>query len=170
MKYTSKPAFVERMHAEHERFLTIAASIPRTRYDEPGVWGEGWTVKDLFAHLTEWEQMFLVWYNAGLAGDKPDMPASGYKWNETPRLNYDIWAKHKDVSWRTVRARFDRSYEQMEQLVASLSERQLLEPGQFAWTGKSPLTTYLGANTASHFAAASKILKRWMRRFGVEAG
>lgn len=68
MKYTSKTAFVERMHAEHARFLSLAASIPRARYDEPGVWGEGWTVKDLFAHLTEWEQMLLAWYNAGLAG------------------------------------------------------------------------------------------------------
>lgn len=68
------------------------------------------------------------------------------------------------MSWRTVKARFDRSYEQMEQLVASLSERQLLEPGQFAWTATSPLRTYLGANTASHYAAASKILKRWIRR------
>jgi len=164
MKYASKPAFVERMEGEHERFLELAASIPRARYDETGVWGEGWTVKDLFAHLTEWEQMFLGWHREGLGGEKPAMPATGYKWNELPRLNHDIWAKHKDVSWRTVKSRFDRSYRQMQELVAGLSETELLEPGHFAWTRKYPLTTYLGANTASHYAAASKILKRWIRR------
>jgi hypothetical protein len=167
VKYASKSAFVERMEAEHERFLALAASIPRARYDEPGVWGEGWTIKDLFAHLTEWEQMFLGWHREGLAGTKPDMPAPGYKWNETAKLNHEIWAKHKDVSYRTVRTRFDRSYAQMRELVDGLTEPELLEPGRFAWTGKHPLTTYLGANTASHYSAASKILKRWIREQGL---
>ncbi|MBZ0171777.1 MAG: ClbS/DfsB family four-helix bundle protein, partial [Phycisphaerales bacterium] len=41
------------------------------------------------------------------------------------------------------------------------SEAELLEPGRFAWTGRYPLTTYLGANTASHYAAGSKILRRY---------
>jgi hypothetical protein len=34
---------------------------------------------------------------------------------------------------------------------------------RFAWTGKNPLTTYLGANTCSHYRTATKILKRWLR-------
>jgi hypothetical protein len=34
---------------------------------------------------------------------------------------------------------------------------------KFASTGKNPLTTYLGANTCSHYRTATKILKRWLR-------
>jgi hypothetical protein len=49
------------------------------------------------------------------------------------------------------------------QIVESLSTKQLLEPGQFEWTGKHPLTTYIGPNTASHYRFALKVIKRWLK-------
>lgn len=164
MKYASKAAFVERMETEHDRFLGMAESIGKDHFGKPGVWGEGWTIKDLFAHLTAWEQMFLGWHHAGLSGETPAMPARGYKWNETPRLNHAIWAEHRDEPWPAVAAAFDDTYDEVCVLVEGLSGGDLLEPGRFAWTGKYPLTTYLGANTASHYAAARRILERWRRR------
>ena len=130
----------------------------------PGVWGDDWTAKDLFAHLTEWEQMFLGWYRDGLAGRKPSLPAPGFRWNETPRLNRAIWRKHRHASWPSVRRRFDASYVEILTLAESLPEEALLAPGSFAWTKANPLVTYLGANTASHYRTATKILKRWLRQ------
>jgi hypothetical protein len=108
--------------------------------------------------------MFLRWYREGLEGREPDMPAPGFKWNETPRLNREIWAKHKDRSWEDVRTEFDRTYQEIVALVENLSEEQLLEPGHFGWTGNKPLTTYLGPNTASHYRFGTKVLKRWTRQ------
>ena len=46
-------------------------------------------------------------------------------------------------------------------IVESLPEEALLRPGRFEWTGKNGLVTYLGANTASHYRFAVKVLKRW---------
>lgn len=163
MKYTSKNDLISQIESEHARFVELVDALPPSQRTEPGVWGEGWTVKDLLAHLTEWEQMFLRWYRDGLDGRQPDMPAAGYTWSETPRLNHDIWKKHKDASWKRVRQRFDASYDEIFALAGSLTERQLLEPGVFPWTKKNPLTTYLGANTCSHYRTAGKILKRWLR-------
>ena len=164
MKYASKKDLIGQIESAHAQLLEIVESIPRRRYAEPGVWGEDWTVKDLLAHLTEWEQMFLRWYRDGLAGEQPAMPAEGYKWNELPRLNREIWRKHRNTSWKRVREAFDQSYEEILSLTRSLSQRQLLTPAVFAWTRKNALTTYLGANTCSHYRAAIKILKRWLRR------
>jgi hypothetical protein len=48
---------------------------------QPGIVGE-WSAKDVLAHLTEWEQMVLGWYHAGLAGETPALPAPGFKWSE----------------------------------------------------------------------------------------
>ena len=45
-----------------------------------------------------------------------------------------------------------------------ISEEELLTPGNFAWTTKYPLTTYFGANTCSHYSAATKILRRWLKK------
>jgi hypothetical protein len=164
MKYASKKDLIDQIESEHAALLAIVESIPRSRYAEAGVWGEGWTIKDLLAHLTEWEQMFLCWYRDGLADRQPAMPAEGYKWSELPRLNREIWRKHRRTSWKRVREAFDRSYEEILSLGKSLSQRQLLTPGVFPWTKKHPLTTYLGANTCSHYRAAIRILKRWSRR------
>jgi hypothetical protein len=40
-----------------------------------------WSVKDTLAHLYEWKQMFFTWYESGLRGENPVLPAPGYKRN-----------------------------------------------------------------------------------------
>ena len=164
LRYRSKAALLRSIQEEHGAFLALAASIPRSRYREPGVWGDDWTIQDLFAHLTDWEQLFLGWYRLGVAGEVPPRPAPGYRWNQTPELNRALWLRHRGESWKVVRSRFGRSYRQLLRQVTTLTERQLLRPGAYPWTGKLPLASYLGPNSASHYRTARKILTRWLRR------
>ena len=63
-----------------------------------------------------------------------------------------------------MKADFDATFERVLGLVTTLPESHLLEPGQFAWTGKNALVTYVGANTASHYRFASKVIRRWLRQ------
>lgn len=163
MKFQSKVDLLEAIEREHATFLDLVESLPSRSYGEAGVWGDDWTIKDLCAHLTEWEQMFLRWYRDGREGLEPAVPAAGYKWNETPRLNQAIWRKHRNKPWRKVRAEFDSSYEEILGLARQLEEDELLTPGFFPWTKKLPLMTYVAANTSSHYRTATKILKRWLR-------
>ena len=166
MKFSSKKELLEDIRTEHEKLMTLAGSIPQKRYKEEGVWGDDWTIKDLFAHLTEWHEMFLGWHRQGLAGEEPAMPAPGYKWGQTPALNRAIQQKHKNESWKKVRAEFDQSYEEVLSLTRKLTEKQLLTPGYFAWTKKHPVTAYLAPNTRMHYRTAAKILKRWLKQQG----
>jgi hypothetical protein len=163
MRYVSKSQLVADIRTAHDALCAQLDGIPKSRWREGGVWGDGWTVSDLVAHLAEWQFMFLAWYDAGLSGVTPAMPAPGYKWNELPRLNRAIWAKHRARSHASARADFDAGYSRILDLVERLSERQLLEPGHFAWTGAHGLKTYLGGNSSSHYRFASKVLKRWTR-------
>jgi len=168
MRFRSKREFVESVEQEHQTFVELVRSVSTSRYREEGVWGDGWTIRDLLAHLTEWEQMFLGWHRAGHDGRQPVMPAPGFKWNETPRLNQAIWSKHRSKSARKVIDEFEASYREMFSLIQQLSEEELLTPGHFAWTGKYPLTTYLAPNTCSHYRFATKILKRWLKRVALD--
>lgn len=163
MRYRSKRDLVDDIEGEHERLWSLLDDIAPARYEEAGVWGDGWSLKDLVAHLAEWQRMFLGWYEAGQEGREPDMPAPGYRWNETPRLNREIRARHADASWAEVRADFDAGYRRILALVDEVPEEGLLTPGHFPWTGKYPLTTYLGPNTASHYRFAIKVIRRWAR-------
>ncbi|MBI2841292.1 MAG: ClbS/DfsB family four-helix bundle protein [Acidobacteria bacterium] len=163
MKYDSKQALIDDIRTEHDSLCVRLGQMPKARWREPGVWGSGWTLSDLVAHLAEWQRMFLAWYEDGLRGVKPEMPAAGYKWSETPRLNRAIWEKHRSRSLAAVRAGFDSGHSRILQVIEALSPEQLLVPGHFEWTGKHPLTTYIGPNTASHYRFASKVIKRWLK-------
>jgi hypothetical protein len=166
MRYTSKQALIEDIRKEHDALCAKLLEIPKTRYRQSGVWGDGWTVSDLIAHLAEWQRMFLTWHDDGLRGATPKMPAPGYKWREIPKLNREIWMKHRSRSMATVRADFESGYSRILEIVETLSAEQLLVPGQLAWTGKHPLATYLGPNTASHYRFAIKVIKRWLTEKG----
>lgn len=90
MRYESKQALIDDIRTEHDSLCARLGEIPKVRWQEPGVWGDEWTVCDLVAHLEEWHQMFLGWYEQGLRGATPEMPARGYKWSQTPQLNRAI--------------------------------------------------------------------------------
>jgi len=164
MRYTSRDHLLSDIRKERARLFELVDAVPPDQRKQPGVWGDDWTLTDLLAHLAEWHAMFLRWYRDGLAGRDPDMPAPGYKWNETPRLNREIQARHSDRPFDEVLADFDRTYDAIVALVEELSEDELLQSGHFAWTGEKHLTTYLGPNTASHYRFAIKVLKRWQRQ------
>src|SRR5512134_1870441 len=87
---------------------TLALLTPR-QMTMPGVTRGGWAVKDVLAHLVEWQQMNLNWYAAGLKGEKPAIPAPGFTLRELPRLNAMIYRKHHRRSLQAV-LRDYRSY------------------------------------------------------------
>jgi hypothetical protein len=163
MKYHSKSALIDDIRTAHDLLCAGLGKMPTARWREPGVWGDGWTVSDLVAHLAEWQRMFLAWYEAGRRGAKPALPAAGYKWRETPRLNRAIWKQHRSRSLAAIRADFDSGYRRILQVIEALSPEQLLAPGHFEWTGRHSLATYLGPNTASHYRFAIKVIKRWQK-------
>ena len=164
MRYHSKEAFLEDIVRAHDDLIGLLEGIPPARRSEPHVWGDGWTVKDLVAHLAAWHALFLGWHGEGLVGRKPQMPAPGFKWNQTPALNRGIQEKHRDRPYQDVWAEFSNTYAAILEIVTRLSERDLLEPGRFPWTGENAIVTYLGANTSSHYRFATKVLRRWLRR------
>ena len=166
MRYESKAALFTAIATEHSALCKQLDAIPVARWSVHGVWGDGWTVKDLVAHLAEWQAMFLSWHADGVKGIAPSMPAPGYKWSETPRLNRDIRAKHREDSAAIARAAFEDGYRRILETVKRLSQEELLLAGHFAWTGECPLSTYLGANSASHYRFGTRVLKRWQTRKG----
>ena len=78
MRYESKQALMEDIRSEHDALCALLREIPETQHRERGVWGDGWTIVDLLAHLAEWQRMFLGWYSDGVQGRQPQMPSAGY--------------------------------------------------------------------------------------------
>jgi hypothetical protein len=49
----------------------LLAGLSPHQMTTEGVTRGGWSVKDILAHLVEWQRMNLDWYAAGLRGEKP---------------------------------------------------------------------------------------------------
>ena len=55
---------------------------------------DNWSVKDILAHLVDWEQTLIHWYKAGQRGEIPVTPAPGYSWRGLPKLNQEGYARY----------------------------------------------------------------------------
>ena len=104
----------------------------RTNCPSPVHWVT-WTVKDVLAHLAEWEQMCLSWFTAGpaRAREPANSPPPGYNWAQTPALNQKIFEKYHDRPLEDILTWFAESNRQIITLVEQLSEEDLVTPGRF---------------------------------------
>ncbi len=126
-------------------------------------------MNDILAHLTDWEQRFLGWYAAGKRGEQPEVPGDGYGWEAIDELNQMIYQRHKGRPMEEIQGDFDRSYEEIRALVTQLTEREIGEPGVYAWLGPANLASYILANTANHYRWAKSKIRAWWREQTAES-
>lgn len=120
--------------------------------------------KDALAHVHAWHKLLLLWCKTGVGGDRPDLPAPGYKWNQTRALNAALHEQYESIGLASVRRRLKLSHRRVENLVRELTEQQLLEPGHIVWTGKLPLVSYIAPNTVSHYRWATKKIRKLLKK------
>ncbi len=159
---TSKTDLLTAINQERGALEAILKTLTPKQMIEPGVVGE-WSVKDVLAHLVEWEQMVLGWYRAGLRGDIPEMPAPGYKWNQTPQLNQMIYEKHHDKPLGKVMEEFHASHREILGVIQELSNEELFTAGRNAWTQKNTMGTYFVSATSGHYLWAWEEIRKGLK-------
>lgn len=117
-------------------------------------------VRDVLAHVHHWHLMLLEWYEIGMAGEKPDMPAKGYTWKTLPDLNRKIQETYKNISLSNARKMLNESFQAVQKLIRSHSDTDLFEKKKYHWTGSTSLAAYLISATSSHYDWALKLIKK----------
>jgi hypothetical protein len=146
---------------EHKLLLKTISNLSPQQFIEPGVTGE-WSAKDLLAHLTAWEQMFLSWYRAGLGGEIPHTPAEDltWKWADVHLLNERIFQAHRAESSAEVLEKFEASYQETLHEIGGMQEADLHDSTRFEWMRGGRLAGYIKANTYNHYKWANTLIKR----------
>jgi hypothetical protein len=163
-KRLRKSELLKAIHLERTALDDTLALLATRQMTQAGATRGGWSVKDILAHLAEWQQMNLNWYEAGLRGEKPELPAPGLTWRELPRLNEMIYRKHRRRPLRAVLHDYRANHDRIVELIKSLSDSDLVTPGRFSWTGPSwTLSDFFRANTAAHYLWARTRIRRWYR-------
>lgn len=117
-------------------------------------------IRDVLAHLHHWHLMMLDWYQQGMAGNKPEIPAPGYTWKTVPALNKSIWEKYREDPLPLIRQSFNESFTRVFQLIQKHSQEELFEKKRYPWTGSTSLGAYLISATSSHYDWAFKLIKK----------
>jgi hypothetical protein len=163
MKILTKTQLMEAIELERGKLEKKIAGLSDAEILFPGCM-DHWSVKDIMAHLVDWEQRCINWYETGKRGEKPVTPEPGYKWGQLPALNEKYYLLHKDQPLAEVRAQFQASFQQIKGYLAGMPEEELLTPGTYAWTGEHALLGYFKANTSSHYHwAAAQISPKSLR-------
>lgn len=154
----SKEELLDSIRTARELLDKKFSSLSPTQMTWPGSMA-GWSVKDILAHLVDWEQRFIGWYQAGLRGEIPETPAPGMKWSDLPALNRMGYERHKDETLESVLKDYQNSYQKILELVEAMKEEEIFEAGCYPWTGKTTLLVWIAANTSSHYDWARRNIR-----------
>lgn len=120
-------------------------------------------IRDVLAHLHEWHLMMISWYEVGMKGNKPDIPAKGYTWKTTPELNREIWKKYQQSTLEEVSVMLQGSFQDIQSLIEGHSDEELFEKKRYTWTGSTSLGAYLISASSSHYDWALKLIKKCLK-------
>lgn len=156
---TTKTDLIADFQAEKDKLDQFLAALTPEQKVSAGALGD-WSPKDVLAHLAEWMHMLLGWYAAGQRGEKPILPAPGYKWSQLPVLNQVIYEKYAGCPLEEVEKLFADAFEEVRALAFRLSEEDLFRRGRYPWAGSNTLALLIQANTGSHFRWAHTQMRK----------
>ncbi len=124
---------------------------------------DDWTVREVLALRCWWSEAVVSWIRTARDGGELDLPAPGFKWNETPRLNAGIARRAKRESYLSVKRRLDKAFRNVLVLIAELSDRELCKPGVLSRTVKCPACQLIALNTARQYRTARTFIRRTLK-------
>ena len=159
---TTKGELLEEIHAERDKLARFLAPITPEQMTQSGAI-DGWSVKDVLAHLAAWEGLLLVWYNAGRRGENPPLPAEGYGWEQMDDLNQRIYEKYRHWTLDEVLDYYRKSYRETLEAVQAMAEDELFTPGRYAWTKNNALVDYVVPCTSEHYQWARQEMRKGLK-------
>jgi hypothetical protein len=144
---------LRRSRSEHEQLETLLASLSDEEMTRPGV-TDDWSVKDHLVHLTWWEQRVILMLSG--ATDPIDAIPNGQDGDDT--INAHVYEQNHERPLADVRAAFDRSYQEMLDLIVTAPDDVL--SARYDW---------ISGNAADHYDEHLRMLQAWRER-GVTGG
>ena len=117
-------------------------------------------ISDVLCHLHHWHLLFFNWYEIGMNGKKPAMPAEGYTWKDNPALNKHIWEKYQGTALPKALKKLNSSHQNMLSIIDAHTNEELFEKKRYKWTGSTSMGAYMISASSSHYDWAYKLIKK----------
>jgi hypothetical protein len=158
-KPINKNEIIEAAQTERAALEKLLATLTPEQMTQSAA-ADDWSAKDVLAHLIEWEQMVMKWYETGAKGKVPAVPSEEYNWGQLPQLNQAIYLRHRDRSLADIEKDFKSSYKKIMKTIEAIPEKELFTRGQYAWTRNNLLSAYFVSATSSHYRWARTVIRK----------
>jgi len=130
----------------------------------PGVMDD-WSIKDVLAHISAWERMFIGWIEALMRGEKPDRPEF-FTDEWTDKVNARVYSENRDRPLPDVRTESRASHEAILAMIDRLSDADLFDPQRFPWAQGREMAPWLRANADEHYDEHREQIIAWRAKLG----
>lgn len=155
----TKKELIKYGQATFDALITLFNSFSKKQQENTLLF-DNRTPKDILLHLHAWHKLFFTWYEQGMAGDKPELPAPGFTWKTTPDLNEKLYNQYKNFSSDKALSLLSTSHKKILKIIDKHSAQELEEKKKYSWTGSTNMASYLASATSSHYQWAIDLLKK----------
>jgi hypothetical protein len=126
------------------------AGLSDSQLTEPGVTGH-WSVKDILAHLSTWEEEALTYLPLILKGGRP--PRYSIKYGGIDAFNAQMTEQKRGLALADVLRQLDETHRRLIDYVQSAPEEQ--------FTRETRFRRRLRLDTYSHYPKHAKAIREW---------
>ena len=126
------------------------AGLSDSQLTEPGVTGH-WSVKDILAHVTTWEEEALQYLPLIIKGGRP--PRYSLKYGGINGFNAQMTARKRGLSLSDVLRQLDETHHRLIDYVQSVPEEQ--------FTRETRFRRRLRLDTYSHYPKHAEAIRKW---------
>jgi hypothetical protein len=152
----NKQELLSKIETAHSEWQSLIAEVDQARLSEPGVTGD-WSVKDLVAHVSSWQQRVLDRMDADTTGAPIEFAG-----RDLEEINVALYDRNRDRPLDDVLSEAEETYSRFMERVRGLSEQQLFEPGQFSFTKENPVYLWIAGDTFEHYDEHSATIREWL--------
>jgi hypothetical protein len=146
----NRAQLLQRLDAAWQAFKESYAGVPESRLTERGVVGD-WSVKDIVAHVSTWEEEALKHLPLIIAGGTPPRYSATY--GGIDAFNALMTEQKRALSLAEVLERLDETHRRLVDYVESVPEEQ--------FTRETRFRRRLRLDTYSHYPIHTRMIRDW---------
>lgn len=155
-----RPQLLKRLDQAWQALEASYASLSDSELMEPGAAG-AWSVRDVIAHVTWWEEEALAHLPTILAGGRP--PRYSTRYGGIDAFNAQMMEKRKDLTLAEVLRQRDATHRRLLEFVRSVPESEYARETRFR--------RRLRLDTYGHYRKHAEAIQKWRaQRFGAGGG
>lgn len=141
------------------RLEQLLAQLSVEQMNRPGAVGV-WSVKDVVAHLANWQRYAAALIAAAMRGETPDLVGD----DATERSNASVVAQYYQRPLAAVIAEWQAAREDLLDQLEQLSEVDLNDPNRFAWSDGHSLLEHISGSSYAHELEHIEQIQKWMKQ------